>query len=71
MFISKKKLKKKLSDEFYHGIEVGKDLGGYDTYVEAKEAYETGNMEWWLEKQRPKTSEEWEAWEAENGPLSS
>lgn len=69
MFISKKKLKKKLSDDFYNGIEVGKDLGAYDTYIEVKEMYEAGKIEWWLEKQRPKTHEEWLDWEAKNGPL--
>jgi hypothetical protein len=69
MFISKKKLKKKLNDEFYHGIEVGKDLGAYETAEEARKMHEDGKIEWWLEKQRPKTREEWDAWEAENGPL--
>ncbi|MGL4998011.1 MAG: hypothetical protein ACRC5T_03355 [Cetobacterium sp.] len=69
MWISKKKFRERLDREFDHGIEVGKDLGAYDTAEEARQMYEDGKIEWWLEKQRPKTHEEWVEWEKENGPL--
>lgn len=69
MFISKKKLKKLLEQNFNHGIDIGESLGEYKTVDKARVAYEAGKIEWWLEKMRPKTFKEWEAWEAENGPL--
>jgi len=69
MFISKKKLKKLLEQEFNYGIDVGESLGEWKTSEKAQRAYDEGKIEWWLEKQRPKTLEEWDAWEAENGPI--
>jgi len=69
MFISKKKLKELQDSEFNHGIDVGKSLGAYEVEEEAREAYAEGKIEWWIEKVRPKTIEEWEEWEKQNGPV--
>lgn len=62
-------MKKRLDDEFNHGISVGESIGAYDTSEEARKAHDEGKIEWWIEKQRPKTLEEWETWKAENGPI--
>jgi hypothetical protein len=55
--------------QFDAGVDVGVGLGRYDTYLEVKKAYEDGTLDYWLERERPKTPEEWAAWEAEHGPL--
>ena len=69
MWISKKKLRKILNEEFDHGMAVGESIGHYQIADEARKAYDEGKIEWWLEKQRPKTLEEWDKWREENGPL--
>lgn len=58
------------SPDFKHGLDVGKSFGAYDTYMEAQRAFDRGEIELWLSFQRPKTSEEWEEWEAEHGDLA-
>ena len=69
MFISKKKLHAMQNEWFDHGMQIGKSIGIYEANKEAREAYAEGKIDWWIEKVRPKTIEEWEAWKAENGSL--
>ena len=41
------------SEEFKHGVELGKALESYDQYLEVKRAYEMGEIELWLEYYEP------------------
>ena len=56
------------SPEFLHGIEIGKSLGFYDAASEAQRAFEAGEIELWIEFQKPKSIEDWKVWESEHGP---
>jgi len=49
------------------GFGVGHSFGLYEAYVEARNAYEAGEIELWLEYNRPKSGEEWDTWTAEHG----
>ncbi|UDL15929.1 hypothetical protein QEH42_gp289 [Microbacterium phage Pumpernickel] len=55
------------SNEFKHGVELGKSLESYNQYLEVKKAYEMGEIELWLAYMEPKSMEDWDAWEAEHG----
>lgn len=57
--------------EFRHGYEVGHSFGLYASSSEAIAAYEQGEIDLWIEYQRPKTFEEWEAFEKKHGNLSN
>lgn len=59
------------SPEVQHGIALGKSVGSYQTSKEAVVAYDAGEIELWIELNRPRSSEDWKLWEAENGPISS
>lgn len=60
------------NDEWNHplfqlGMEVGADLGRYESESEAQRAYDMGEIELWLEHCRPKTMEEWVEYEERVG----
>lgn len=55
------------TDEFKHGVEVGKSFGQYETSEEAQRAFDAGEIELWLEWQRPKTEEDWNAFYEKHG----
>lgn len=57
------------SDAFKHGVDVGESIGRYDNAKEAIAAHAAGELELWLEFQRPKTLEDWADWESEHGTL--
>lgn len=53
---------------FKHGMEIGSDLGFSNATEEAQTAYDAGEIELWLDFNRPKSMEDWDKWEAEHGP---
>lgn len=55
------------SEQFAHGVSFGESIGAYETYEEAVRAYEAGEIDQWFAFQKPKTREEWAAWEEEHG----
>jgi hypothetical protein len=48
------------SETFKHGYEIGLSFGKYETAAEAQEAFDNGEIEEWLEFQRPKTMTGWD-----------
>lgn len=58
------------SDAFKHGLEVGKSLGHYASAKKALAAHAAGEIELWLDLQRPKTMDQWDAWESKHGTTS-
>ena len=48
------------------GIDIGIAIGKHETYKEVAAAHAEGKIEFWLEKHRPKTMEEWAEWDANN-----
>jgi hypothetical protein len=61
--------RKSLDAAFNQGMEAGESLGSFKASEEARKAFSEGTIEFWLEKNRAKTLEEWEEWEKENGHL--
>jgi predicted phosphoadenosine phosphosulfate sulfurtransferase len=61
--------RKRLDNAFNQGMEAGESLGRFHACEEARKAFSEGSIEFWLEKNRAKTMEEWDDWEKENGPL--
>jgi len=55
--------------EFDHGVSVGVDIGFYNATEEAHRANALGEIDLWLDFNKPRSMEEWNAWEAENGPI--
>lgn len=55
------------SEDFQMGVHIGKSIGAHEHYQEAVRAYELGEIDLWIEYHRPKTWEEWEAWNEEHG----
>lgn len=53
-------------DEAY---EIGDSMGRYRTEKEATRAYEAGEIDLWIDFIKPKTMEEWDAWEQKNGSI--
>lgn len=47
--------------------EIGYSMGMFDTYREAVKARGAGELDLWFAYNRPKTIEEWTAWEAGHG----
>lgn len=58
------------SPRFRHGMDIGISLGLYEAYVEARVAYDAGEIDLWMAFHEPKSFEEWEEWEKEHGDLS-
>lgn len=56
--------------EFEHGVDVGVDIGFYNATEEARRADALGEIELWLDFHKPRSVEEWHAWEAANGSIS-
>lgn len=52
---------------FKHGMEVGSDLGRFESESEAQRAYDMGEIELWLEHYRPKDMDEWDEYDAKMG----
>lgn len=50
-----------------HDFELGYVFGEYDAEKIARKAYDMGEIDLWIAWSKPKTIEEWEKWEAENG----
>lgn len=48
-------------------FDLGYAMAAYEIPQEAKNAFDKGEIELWLEFNRPKTLEEWEAFHAEHG----
>lgn len=55
------------SPDFSHGFAVGKSRGQLESYYEAQNAYNAGEIELWLEFNAPKTLEEWDTWDETHG----
>lgn len=55
------------SDAFNHGMSVGESIGAYEAAREAQRAYDLGEIELWLDYNRPKSLEEWALWKETHG----
>lgn len=58
------------SPSFKHGEAVGYSSGLYHLSTEAIKAYDNGEIDLWIEYQRPKSTEEWKEFQEKHGDLS-
>jgi len=50
-----------------HSIDIGVSIGKYDAWREAQAAFDKGEIELWLDYNRPKTLEAWKEWRELHG----
>ena len=63
----KELLEEQETPAYKHGYDLGSAMASYEASEQAQVAYDNGEIELWLDWQRPKSFEEWREWEAEHG----